>query len=45
LVVDNTGAVRTAPLVFRTARGSKLDISWWGAASGSLPPARIYLPW
>jgi hypothetical protein len=43
-VVDHTGAVRTWPLVFRTACGSRLDISWWGAASGSLPPARIYLP-
>jgi hypothetical protein len=44
LVVDNTGVVRTGPLVFRTACGSQLDISWWGAASGSLPSARIYLP-
>ena len=43
-LVDNAGAVRTWPLVFRVARGSQLDISWWGAASGGLPPARIYLP-
>ena len=43
-VVDNTGAVRTWPLVFRTARGSEIDVSLGGAATGSLPPARIYLP-
>ena len=36
-VVDYTGAVRTWPLVFRTARGSELDISRWGAGNGSLP--------
>jgi len=43
-LVDSAGAVRTWPLVFRTARGAELDISCWGAASGGLPPARIYLP-
>ena len=43
-LVDNAGAVRTWPLVFRTARGTELDISCWGAASGGLPLARIYLP-
>ena len=43
-LVDNAGAVRTWPMVFRVARGSQLDVSWWGAASGNLPPVRIYLP-
>ena len=36
-VVDNTGEVRTWPMVFRTARGDQLDISWWGAGIGGLP--------
>jgi len=43
-LVDNAGAVRTWPLVFRTVRGTDLDLSRWGAASGGLPPARVYLP-
>jgi hypothetical protein len=43
-LVDHSGGVRTIPMVFRTARSSRLDISSWGAASGSLPPARVYLP-
>jgi len=43
-LVDNAGAVRTWPMVFRVARGSQLDVSWWGAASGNLPPVRVYLP-
>jgi len=43
-LVDHSGGVRTTPMVFRTARGSRLDISSWGAASGSLPSAWTYLP-
>lgn len=47
-LVDNTGAVLTWPMVWRTARGDEFEISWSGGGSGSFPTLRltesIYLP-
>ncbi len=47
-LVDNTGAVLTWPMVWRTARGDELEISWSGGGSGSFPTIQlsqsIYLP-
>ena len=47
-LVDNTGAVLTWPMVWRTARGDEFEISWSGGGNGSLPTLHltesIYLP-
>lgn len=46
-LVDNTGTVRTWPMVLRTARGGELDVNEFGGGNGSLTtlqPSRIYLP-
>jgi hypothetical protein len=47
-LVDNTGAVLTWPMVWRTARGAELEVSWSGGGNGSFPTSRpllaVYLP-
>jgi hypothetical protein len=47
-LVDNTGTVLTWPMVWRTARGDELEISWSGGGNGSSTTFRlsqsIYLP-
>jgi hypothetical protein len=46
-LVDNTGTVRTWPMILRTARGGELDVNEFGRGNGSFPAvqlSRIYLP-
>jgi len=43
-LVDNTGGVLTWPMVLHTTRSGWLEIGRWGAANGSVPSVRIYLP-